>query len=183
MSSDIIRTLRRIGTVASALAIVTVLAACQVRPLYGESSTTGAELASVAFSDATNRVEQVVRNQLIFLSTGGKGEATNPAYQVNLTVVSIYSDILDDESASALQPGRVVVSGNYTLTRLSDGVVIGSGARNATALLDISRQEFAEVRAVRDAESRAARELAEFINADLALKLVNQPPPPVTWQK
>ncbi|CAD7049121.1 lipoprotein [Pseudorhizobium endolithicum] len=183
MSSDVSPILRRICSAASALFIVAALSACQVRPLYGEASGPGARLADIGFSQADHRVEQVVRNQLIFLSSGGQGEARAPQYMVELQVVSAYSDILDDEDAVGLQPGRVVVTGTYRMSRVSDGQVLKAGTRRATSLLDVSRQEFAELRSVRDAEDRAARELAEVIRADLAVALAKEPPPQATWQK
>lgn len=187
MSFDAFRSIRRLATLATGLIVVAGLSACQVRPLYSEASGTGTKLAAIAFSDASDRVGQVVRNQLIFLTSGGEGEASSPQYQVQLSVYSTYSDILDDEDARGLQPGRVVVSGTYAISRVSDGQLLKSGSRRATALLDVSRQEFAELRSVRDAENRAARELAEFIRADLAIALAKEPPqtpqPQVTWQK
>ena len=107
----------------------------------------------------------------------------SPQYEVALQVTAAYSDILDDEDAVGLQPGRVNVSGNYTLSRVSDGEVLKVGTRRITSLLDVSRQEFAELRAVRDAEDRAAKELAELIRADLAIALSREPQPQPTWQK
>ena len=183
MSSDVFRIIRRVCMAASALIIVATLSACQVRPLYGEASGSGASLADIGFSEAGDRVGQVVRNQLIFLVSGGQGEARVPQYMVQLQVISAYSDILDDEDAVGLQPGRVVVTGTYTMSRVSDGQVLKTGTRRATSLLDVSRQEFAELRSVRDAEDRAARDLAEVIRADLAIALAKEPPPQVTWQK
>jgi len=184
LSSDIFSTIRRLATIASALFMVAALSACQVRPLYAEASGTGTHLASIGFSEATHRVGQVVRNHLIFLTSGGKGEPLSPQYNVQLNVSSTYIDILDDEDATGLQPGRVLVSGSYVLTRVSDGEVLKRGSRRATSLLDVSRQEFAELRSVRDAENRASRELAEFIRADLAIALAKEPQPTqVTWQK
>lgn len=160
-----------------------MLAGCQVRPLYSEASGTGPKLAEIAFSPADDRVEQVVRNHLIFLTSGGEGETPAPQYQVELQVAAAYSDILDDEDAVGLQPGRVNVSGNYTISRISDGQVLKVGNRRIVSLLDVSRQEFAELRGVRDAEDRAARELAELIRADLAIALAKEPQPQPTWQK
>jgi LPS-assembly lipoprotein len=186
LSFDAFRSLRRLAPLVTGLVVVATLSACQVRPLYSEASGTGTKLAAIGFSDAGDRVGQVVRNQLIFLTSGGEGEASDPQYQVQLSVSSTYSDILDDEEAVGAQPGRVVVTGTYSLSRASDGQVLKSGSRRATALLDVSRQEFAELRSVRDAENRAARELAEFIRADLAIALAKEPPqsqPPVTWSK
>jgi LPS-assembly lipoprotein len=48
---------------------------------------------------------------------------------------------------------------------------IKSGNRTAVALVDFPVQEFAKLRAVRDGENRAAKELAELIRADIAAAL------------
>lgn len=183
MSFEALRPASWLSRLVLGLAAASLLSACQVRPLYSESGGTGQKLAEISFSQADDRVEQAVRNHLIFLTSGGAGESHAPQYQVTFNVVSAYSDILDDEDAVGLQPGRVVVSATYTLARTSDAQVIKSGSRRVTSLLDVSRQEFAELRAVRDAEDRAARELAEFIRADLATALAREPQPQVTWSK
>ncbi|MET3586761.1 LPS-assembly lipoprotein [Pseudorhizobium tarimense] len=183
MSSEFFRRPSLLPKLVMMVGAAALLSACQVRPLYSEAAGTGAKLADIAFTPADDRVEQVVRNRLIFLTSGGEGEPRLPQYQVALNVVAAYSDILDDEDAVGLQPGRVVVTGTYTLTRIKDASVLKTGSRRVTALLDVSSQEFAELRAVRDAEERAGRELAEFIRADLAIALAEEPQPQVTWQK
>lgn len=183
MSCDALTYPSRLSRLVLGVAAIAMLAGCQVRPLYSQAAGTGTKLAEISFSPADDRVEQVVRNQLIFLTSGGEGETRIPQYQVALQVASAYSDILDDEDAVGLQPGRVLVSASYTITRIEDSQVLKTGSRRSTALLDVSRQEFAELRAVRDAEDRAARELAELIRADLAIALAKDPQPQVTWQK
>lgn len=186
MSSD--RSLRRIGLV-SGLAMLTFLAGCQVRPLYSEAHGTGERLAAVSFSQPQNRIDQVVRNHLVFLTSGGAGESTHPAYDLKLAATSTASSIIDDEdddnvSATGVPvPGRVEVKANYTLTRVSDGQVLKSGTREVVSLIDVSRQGFAKLRAIRDAEDRAARELAEFIRAEIAIALAREPQPQTVWQK
>jgi LPS-assembly lipoprotein len=162
------------------------LAGCQVRPLYSEAGGTRAKLTSVGFADATNRIEQVVRNELIFLASGGAGEPLNPAYDVTLKVSSEASNVLDDDGlaeAGIPVPGRVQLTGSYTVTRTSDGQVLKRGQHSSVSLIDVSRQSFAKVRAIRDAENRAARELAEFIRADIAIVLAKEPPQQPVWQK
>ena len=183
MSFDALFHSSPLSKLAIGLVAATLLSACQARPLYSEAGGTGQKLADISFSQADDRVEQAVRNHLIFLTAGGAGESLAPQYQVTFNVISAYSDILDDEDAVGLQPGRVVVSATYTLARASDGQVLKTGNRRVTSLLDVSRQEFAELRAVRDAEDRAARELAEFIRADLTTALAREPQPQVTWSK
>lgn len=186
MSSD--RSIRRIG-LFSGLVLLTMVSGCQVRPLYSESAGTGERLAAVSFSQPKGRVDQVIRNHLIFLTSGGAGESTHPAYDMKFTATSTASSVIDDEnddnvSTSGIPvPGRVEVEANYTITRLSDGQVIKSGKRSVVSLIDVSRQGFAKLRAIRDAENRASRELAEFLRAEIAIVLAREPQPQTVWQK
>lgn len=89
-------------------------------------------------------------------------------------VSSFRQNVLDEQVTNNLIPGRVTLTGTYTFTRVSDGKVLKSGQRKSTALLDVSAQEFAEMRAYRDAEDRAAKQLAEFIRGDIATTLGRQ---------
>jgi hypothetical protein len=52
-----------------------------VRPLYSEASGVAGKLASIEFSEADNRVEQEVRNRLIFLASRGAGEPDKAGLQ------------------------------------------------------------------------------------------------------
>ena len=70
-----------------------------------------------------------------------------------------------------LLPGQAVVAVDYILRRNADGQVLKAGHRQVTALVDFPVQEFAKVRAIRDAENRAATEAAELVRADLAAAL------------
>lgn len=70
MLSDVTKDLLRIGRTATVVAMLAGLAACQVKPLYAVSGSNGAagqKLASIEISQADDRVEQSVRNDLIFL--------------------------------------------------------------------------------------------------------------------
>lgn len=144
------------------------LSACQVQPLYGKAGITG-ELASVGISEPKNRPEQAVRNQLIFLLAGGAGEPANPVYQLELHVSSSNTNYLSQISSNLPQPGRVTLIAAYTLTR--GGQLVKKGTQRMDAQLDYTSQQFAQIRAIRDAEDRAARELAEVIKLDIAVAL------------
>ncbi len=199
MSFD--RNRRRFG-IAASLTLVAILAGCQVRPLYSETSgAVGQRLTTVGFDAPTNRIAQVVRNNLVFLATGGAGDAKNPLYDVKLSAKSTASSILDitsdDQTTSETHvpiPGRVEVTVDYTLTRISDQKVLKSATRTLVAQIDVSGQAFARLRAIRDGENRAAREAAEFIRGEIAIALSKEPPlqpqaqpqaqpKPVAWQK
>lgn len=159
--------LRRSLLIGAAL----LLAGCQARPLYQDANgETRSALAAIAYSEATNRVGLETRNRLIFLTSGGD-ETKTPEYAVDLTVSGGVEGVLLEEGADTPNAGRAAIVGTYTLKRISDDTVLKTGRRTAVALFDYPRQEFAKLRASRDAETRAARELAELIYADLTMAL------------
>lgn len=158
-------------TLAAFAAGVSLLASCQVRPLYSSDSGVRDSLASIDFSEADSRVELEVRNNLVFLAAGGAGEPARPDYAVDLKVTSRVIGVLLEMSSDTARAGRVEVSADYTLKRAGTDEVLKSGRRSAVALVDFPGQEFARLRAIHDAENRAARELAELIRADLAAAL------------
>jgi LPS-assembly lipoprotein len=167
--------------VLAGVLLLTALGGCQVRPLYsdGPTGSTATALASIEISDAENRVEQEVRNALIFLTSGGKGEPINPQYHLALNVSHRTMGVLydqtddddDDDDDDDPGAGRIIVKADYNLTRAGTGETVKAGYRTAVALVDFPQQEFAKVRAVRDGENRAAKELAEIISADIAAAL------------
>lgn len=153
------------------LATTILMASCQVRPLYSEASGVAGKLASISFSEPNSRIEQEVRNRLIFLSSRGAGEPENADYKVELSARSDVISTLLVASSDESRAGRASVSVDYTLKSNKDGHVIRAGNQSATALVDFPAQQFAKQRAIRDAEDRAARQAAEFVAADIAAAL------------
>ena len=166
--------LSRLAKVLAGVALIGMLAGCLVRPLYSTPSGTEGKLASISISEASDRVEQQVRNDLIFLFAGGAGEPQNAVYHLEMDVtvrtVGVLNDVRDDIARS----GRVTVTADYNLTRADSGETLASGKRSAVAMVDFPAQEFAKLRAIRDAENRGARELAELIRADVASALARR---------
>jgi LPS-assembly lipoprotein len=150
---------------------VGLLTSCQVRPLYG-SLNTEETTASIAISEPSGRLEQKVRNELVFMLSGGKGEPANAVYQLQLRVTSSSASYFSAKPETAPKPGHVFVTAEYVLTK--DGMQVASGRRSSEALYDVPYQEFAKIRALRDAEDRAGRELAELLKVDLVLALRKQ---------
>jgi len=171
LSSKPAKAWSRRAVLAAVIVSTGLLQACQVRPLYEQTSGTSEKLASIGFSLPKDRVGQVVRNQLIFLTSGGAGEPAAPEFNVELQVQKQIIGVLLEQSSDSARAGRVVISADYTLTRASDSTVLRTARRQAVALVDFPSQEFAKLRAIRDAETRAATQLAEFIRADLATVL------------
>ncbi|TDH37805.1 hypothetical protein E2A64_01295 [Pseudohoeflea suaedae] len=159
--------LRGLGIASLLVAAALSLSACQVRPLYADME--GKE-RSISITEPGSRVEQVVRNELIFAFSGGSGEPANTAYQMDLKVTAKETGVLSAGTNDEFTAARVVVIGAYKMIDQATGKTLFTGERQAVAQVDNPDQEYADVRAIRDAENRAAREAAAFLNADIAGK-------------
>lgn len=166
--------LSRLAKTLVGVALVATLAGCQVRPLYSTPSGTEGKLASISISEASDRVEQQVRNDLVFLFAGGAGEPQNAVYHLDMDVSIRTVGVLNDVTTDTARSGRVTVTADYNLTKADSGETLASGKRSAVAMVDLPTQEFAKLRAIRDAENRGARELAELIRADVASALARR---------
>ena len=172
----------RLASIAGAAALLSVLAGCTVTPLYGTSTASissqdggvAAQLASVEITQATDRAGQELRNHLIFLLGGGRGEPANPVYRLQLATTSHVSrgpSISVSEVTLEPSSGFVAMRSDYTLVETATARVISAGTRAVQAPFDNPGQNFAAQRAVRDAENRAARELAEVLRLVVAQEL------------
>ena len=153
-----------VKSLALAATIPVFLAGCQVKPLY--SSVSSEPVAVIDISQADTRIEQVTRNQLVFLNGGA--QAGTPEYRLDLNVNSSAAGVLDAGTDNNFTAGRMTVTGSFKITRLSDGELIRSAKRQVTSQYDLPDQEFAKIRALQDAENRAGRELADVIYADIS---------------
>jgi LPS-assembly lipoprotein len=183
-SDPVVSTSSMFRRVAAALAVASALAvsACAVQPLYGGATASiapgepSARIASIAVKEAVPRTAagldvalrpaQEVRNHLIFGFNGGAGQPASPRYLMELEVLQRTTETAtvqrsnDDNEPSA---GAVRLTGTYRLVDPVTTEIVATGTRSATATFDRPVQLFAEARAERDAENRAARELAAFL--------------------
>ena len=142
-----------------------LLAGCQVQPLYGSID---GQQQSISVSQPGSRVEQAVRNELV---SGFGGEQLNAAYQLNLSVKSTSTGILPSVIDNQFSAARTTVTATYVLKSVSTGETLKTGSRFADAQLELPSQQFAQIRARRDAEDRAARQVATLVRADIAAAL------------
>ena len=161
------------GMVLSAcVAAMAIASACTVRPLYsnavapGGTVTSAAAYPSIDIKPVQTRYAQEVRNHLIFMLNGGAGQPANAQYSLDLGVTEVDSrSLLAPTTTGEDRPsaGTIVMTSSYRLTRVGTGEVVARGTRRISSSYDRPRQEFAALRAQRDAENRAARELAELL--------------------
>ena len=163
------------------IAAVAVLSACTVQPLYYNPSSGGvptgvtAELSSIAIKPVETRYAQEVRNHLIFLLNGGSGQPADARYTLALNVTALRQSAAVVQRAEENEPTAATVTliANYVLTETATGTVVADGRRQIISSYDLPRQEFAAYRAERDAQNRAARELAELLKLTLAQQLIS----------
>ena len=178
---------RKAGAGARLISAIMVAAAllaaggCTVRPLYGDAGIAGgqgasASLAAIEVKPVSTRQALEVRNHLIFLLSGGAGQPAAPTYVLELSVTSATTAAATVQVATDNEPsaGTVTVKAVYTLRDAGSGDFISSGTRSTSASFDRLRQEFATMRAERDAENRAARELAELLRLAIVHDLEKQ---------
>ena len=153
-------------------ALLLFLASCQYQPLYGNSSasSTASGLKHVSVSQVDSRVAQQVRNHLLFLFNGGN-QAVEISHEVRMRVSWDNKLLVAIPGVQDSTSGTVTVTASYDLVELKTGKIVSSGRRKASASYDRTGQVFANERAERDAENRAARQAAEFLRLAVATDL------------
>lgn len=142
------------------------------RPLYGAAgigAQADVKLAQVQITPIPGRVGQVIRNELIFHTTGG-GEATTAAYKLEIAIRETVTSTLvrsDGEARSQLYN----LDANFKLIRLSDNSTVLTGTSYGRAGFERFTSIFSNVRARQDAEDRAARTVSEDLKARLSAYL------------
>lgn len=155
--------------------MLVIASSCTVRPLLatqpgGAQEGTVSALASAAVAPVNTRFAQEVRNQLIFLLQGGAAEPVAPRYILDLAVDRSVTSAALVQVGGENEPtaGTVTLTGTYLLRETASGTTVAQGRNQVSASFDRPPQEYAVLRAQRDAEDRAARELAELIRLAVA---------------
>jgi LPS-assembly lipoprotein len=162
------------------LATLLVLLLCGCfRPLYGPTATgeplrnvlASIEIDPVATGQTKERVGHYLRSELIY-ELDGSGEPSPKRYKLTLVMTDgIQTPIVDSVTGRAIS-AIYVPTVSYTLKDFS-GKVVTTGVATFPTSYDRSTQRFATVRAARDAEIRAAKELAQQIKTRLVAALLN----------
>ncbi len=161
--------LRRIGLKSLFLGgVLLVAASCVYRPLYGGAD--GDALSQIYVEDVETRTAQQLRNHLIFLLQGGR-DNPETKYVARLRVVDSYREFAAVKNVRDDTAGSVTVSVSYDLIDTENNTRVAGGNRVAVASYDRTQQSFANNRARRDAENRAAKEAAEKLKLAFAADL------------
>jgi LPS-assembly lipoprotein len=158
-----------------ALSLAALTGGC-FQPLYGNSSVTGGnlvsdkmtmvEVAEIEVPKGTRlaRVAVDVRNTLMFDMTGA-----GSAYRLDVKLSSGQYQVIVDINSGRPDIQNYGIDASYTLTDLTTKKRVVSASTLARVSYNIpgQLQRFAGDRGLRDAEDRAAKEIAENIRARL----------------
>jgi len=177
-SPDPARTPRRMPTFAAALAMVAALGLtgciAGYRPLYGEAAVgyaTQDALARIDIAPVGERVGQQVRNELI-RAFYPAGQPIDPIYKMTMQI-SISGRDLFLRKTSEVTRETVELQVSYRIEDPATKQPVTDGVAFAETSYDRYSSEFANIRAQRDAENRAAAEVAEQIKSQVAAALAS----------
>jgi hypothetical protein len=155
---------------AAALATTTALTACSgFTPVYGERGI-GVERHAFRYDKPTSRLDQIIYQELA-LKLGRTSDAAAPL--VRVTTTSYVRGLTKTNVANPATQKEAVVSARIELLD-ADGKVAFTATRSSSALFTSDRkQALAETEAEKEANERAARELAETLRLTLLGALAN----------
>jgi len=172
----------RLAGVAAILALGACLGGC-FQPLYADGSLAPSGGVNLRAALAAVDVKQIeaakgtdearlaveIRNSIIYDLTGG-GEGARPTHSLVVRISPTVADIIVDTTTTRPAIQDYGINATYTLTEIGSGKQVVAGQTIARVSYDIPGQEqrFARLRGLRDAETRAAKVIADNIRARLA---------------
>lgn len=140
------------------------------RPMYGGAAIGGAaaseKLAQVDISTIPGRVGQQLRNEFIYQSTGG-GARLEPVYRLEVAVRESVTSTLVDQTGDSR--GQVYnLDAAFKLVRIADSQVVMEGKSYSRAAFDRFSSIYSNVRAREEAETRAAKTIAEELRTRIS---------------
>jgi LPS-assembly lipoprotein len=159
----------RAAWLAAPLSALLAVAGCTVRPLYATAPGAPgpqADLPAIAVAPPLTREEQVYRNALLFALRGGGG-GPPPAYALAYRMTLREQEIAVERGTGT--PNAYQLTGGVSfLVKDGAGQSLFGASVTATDTYTRSSQNYANIRARRDAEDRLAETLAELTQARLA---------------
>ena len=163
-----------------ALVLACLTAGC-FQPLYGDQTVAGGssvrdkmsavDVAPIVAPVGSRlpRVGGEVRNELIYQLTGG-GEPNTTAYRLFINIGSTNLQIIADVTTGRADQQNYGIDASYRLVEIGTGKQVVTGTTFSRVSYDMpgQQQRFAGNRALRDAENRAAKVIAENIRSRLA---------------
>lgn len=161
-------------TLGAVVLLAMTAGGCGFHPLYGDTASgqnLNEVMKSVDIPPFGGRVAQRIRNELLYLKTGGAGEGgVKTLYRLDIAMREELRNALVDASGSV--GGQIVeLDTEFRLVRLADNKVVFNGKATGRAAYDRFSSVYANMQAQQDAENRAAQTVAETIRVRVAAYL------------
>lgn len=178
MSSASLVQVSRLSAVIASTILAIGLGGC-IRPLYSSATTSTdgssvrAALASIDVPEIPDRMGHTMRNELVFLFEGRDGQAQK-RYRLLVTTNERVAATVVNSQFQRADIGTVNASANYRLLSMAEPpTLVARGSVTGFASFENTTQRFANLRAIREAQHRLAKSLAEQIHLQLATKLTS----------
>jgi LPS-assembly lipoprotein len=170
----------RLLRLAAAMALAGAVGGC-FQPLYADKSPGGGpglrdalaavEIEPIGAPNGTSlsRIAVEVQNELRFSASGG-GASAPSTHRLTIKLSQGSASIIIDRTTGRSEFTNYVLDASYTLTEIATrkGVMSASATTRVTYDIPGQEQRYAAARGRRDAESRAAKLIAEQIRTRLA---------------
>lgn len=163
---------RRFSLGCGLLVIAIGLGGC-FRPLYGDATLSAngdsvkANMAAVEVATIPDRLGHYLRNELVF-DLDGSGQEPVKRYVLNISVSEYVEVTITDYSTGRADAATLVATADYSVSEKGKDKPLFSGSSTTRATYDRSAQRFANLRAARDAQIRAAKSLSGLIRNRVA---------------
>lgn len=170
--------LPRRAFLAAALAIAALAGGC-FQPLYSDytSSTVGGSvktaLRGIEIPEIKGLMGHYFRNELVFELDGSGAPDAQKTLRLEANISESVEVITVDFAAGRADSAVLVATATWKVTRIGTGEVVSSGTNSVRAPYERSSQRFASVRAARDAQVRAAKNLATIVRGQIAADLTS----------
>ncbi len=169
---------RRSLALVAALGLAALAGGC-FRPLYAEStaSTVGGSvrtaLRSIEFPEIKGLMGHYLRNELVFEFDGGNEPDAPKTLKFDASIAESVEVITVDYANGRADSAILGATAAWKVTRNGTGEIVASGTNSVREPYERSSQRFATVRAARDAQIRAAKNLASLIRGQIAADLTS----------
>lgn len=163
---------------AAALALAALAGGC-LQPLYGEGTVSKVggnvrnAMLGIEVPEIKGLVGHYLRNELVFEFDGGGAPDRQKILKLTATTSESLEVITVDYANGRADSAVLVATADWQLVRAGSNEVVASGQSVVRAPYERSQQRFASLRAARDAQVRAAKNLAQLIKARVAAALVS----------
>lgn len=162
-------------------AMVLALGAC-FRPVYGptasgvrvQDSLAAIKVANITTQQGQERLGHFIRSELVF-DLDGSGRTQAKKYELTIRAAESVLIASTDSLTGRADVATLNVTASYRLTSLDGKKELNAGTVRASATYFRDPQRFASLRAVRDAEIRAAKQVSDDLKQRLAAMFATSP--------